>query len=265
MDLATYKAFTLPLVKNLSRDERVLGLVAVGSMAATAIQPDKWSDHDFLVVTEAGVEDEYRDSIAWLPPYRSIVLKFRETRHGRKILYDDGHLLEYAFFNCYDFHLVKINSYRILIDRAGFKKLVESVVSETRSSGDQAKRNDELLFGQFITHLLVGYSRHARGEKINGAQFVKHFALEDLIGLVTRHIPAEDASVLDNIATTRRFELAYPGIGGELNAASFLDTPQCALAFLALAERELCEEYPVYNAAAVAAVRKAIDTRVQHS
>lgn len=48
MDPNAYNQFTETLVGNLNRDERVLGLVAVGSMAATHHQPDEWSDHDFL-------------------------------------------------------------------------------------------------------------------------------------------------------------------------------------------------------------------------
>jgi hypothetical protein len=60
MDAVTYKAFTDSLVSNLTADERVLGLVAVGSMAGTQVQPDIWSDHDFLIVTIDGAEDELR-------------------------------------------------------------------------------------------------------------------------------------------------------------------------------------------------------------
>jgi hypothetical protein len=51
MHLDAYNQFTQGLVDNLSANERVLGLVAVGSMAATHHQPDAWSDHDFLIVT----------------------------------------------------------------------------------------------------------------------------------------------------------------------------------------------------------------------
>ncbi len=259
MDSKTYWAFTDSLVKNLSGDSRVLGLVAVGSMASTHNQPDEWSDHDFLVVTTPGAEEEFRNSTAWLPPYRPIVLNFRETKHGKKVLYDDGHLLEYAFFNAKDFHVVKINSYCILIDRGGFKKLVEEVIGETKVSGERSQ-SDELLFGQFLTHLLVGCGRHARGERLNGAQFVKQYALENLLGLLTRRIPAEDKSVLDNIVTTRRFERAYPTMGAELNSVLLLETPQAALAMLDLAGRLLPNRLPNYNMAAFSTVHRFIES-----
>jgi hypothetical protein len=139
MDSKTYKAFTDSLVANLSRDKRVLGLVAVGSMAGTLNQQDEWSDHDFLVLTIPGVEEEFRTSTTWLPDYRPIVLNLRETKHGIKILYDDGHLLEYAIFNREEFRVVKINSYRILIDRGGFDDLVKRTVWKPAHQRDNLK------------------------------------------------------------------------------------------------------------------------------
>ena len=147
MDINTYNIFTQSLFANLRRDHRVLGLVAVGSMAGTLTQPDEWSDHDFLAVTAPGAEEEYRTSTHWLPEYRPIVLHLRETAHGVKVLYDDGHLLEYAFFNAEDFHLVKINSYRILIDRGGFRKLVENAVAETRAAVAKSRRAMNISLG----------------------------------------------------------------------------------------------------------------------
>jgi hypothetical protein len=90
------------------------------------------------------------------------------------------------------------------------------------------------------------------------------YALEDLLGLFTRHVPAEDVSVLDNIVRSRRFERAYPGLGAELNAALRQDNPQAALAMLGLAERELARHLAAYKAEAVSAVRKFIESTLEH-
>lgn len=265
MDTKTYNAFTDSLVEELNRDERVLGLVAVGSMADTHNQPDEWSDHDFLAVTVPGAEEEFRKSTTWLPEYRRIVLHLRETTHGVKALYDDGHLLEYAFFNADDFPVVKINSYRILIDRGGFRELVERVAADTQASSVRSQQNDDWLFGQFITHLLVGSGRYARGERLSGAQFVKQYAINDLLLLLTRNIPLERQAVLDTIEPTRRFERAYPRLGAELNLALSQETPQTALALLDLAENELSGKLNVYDSAAVSTVRELIQSVLHQS
>jgi hypothetical protein len=50
MTLEEYQAFTDTLQRNLEQDDRVIGLVAAGSMAGEHHLPDRWSDHDFLVI-----------------------------------------------------------------------------------------------------------------------------------------------------------------------------------------------------------------------
>ena len=48
-----YAAFTEALRARLEADPRVVGLVALGSMARRDYEPDRWSDHDFFVITRA--------------------------------------------------------------------------------------------------------------------------------------------------------------------------------------------------------------------
>jgi hypothetical protein len=254
MDLAAFEAFTQTLTKNLSGDERVLGLVAVGSMAATNNQPDEWSDHDFIIVTTPGAEEEFRRSTQWLPSHQPLVLHFRETQHGVKALYADGHLLEFAVFDADEFlRVMKINSHRVLIDRAGFGELVRQVVEITKQWNLDRQRTEEFLFGQFLTHLLVGAGRHARGEQLSGYQFVKSYALADLLQLLARFLPGDAG--LDSIDNFRRFERAYPALEAEINTALGLDTPRAALALLELAERELADKSKAYPTLAIAAVK----------
>jgi hypothetical protein len=59
-----YGAFTEALRRSLEADPRVLGLVAVGSMAERETRPDAWSDHDFLVVVSPGAQEEMRNELA---------------------------------------------------------------------------------------------------------------------------------------------------------------------------------------------------------
>jgi len=94
-----YQAYTSALVKQLEADPRVIGLLALGSMARTAHQPDEWSDHDFYVVTEAGQQEWFRTHSEWAPDADKLVLWFRETEHGVKGIYESGHLIEFAVYD----------------------------------------------------------------------------------------------------------------------------------------------------------------------
>ena len=48
-----YQRFSRTLIDRLDGMPAVLGLVALGSMAARDYGPDRWSDHDFFVIVEA--------------------------------------------------------------------------------------------------------------------------------------------------------------------------------------------------------------------
>ncbi len=79
-----YEAFTESLRVRLEEDPRVLGLVALGSMARQDYEPDRWSDHDFFVITRSGEQEAFRGDRSWLPRSDRIVLSYRETPHGVK-------------------------------------------------------------------------------------------------------------------------------------------------------------------------------------
>lgn len=239
MDSARYHAFTRALTERLKADECVRGLVAVGSMAASDHQPDEWSDHDFLMLVTDEAADHFRTEIEWLPDHESIILKFPETEHGVKVLYQDGHLLEFAVFTAADFDLARINSHRVLIDKDGFGERVARLVTDTADRAANDQKNDAWLLSQLLTHLLVGVGRHARGERISGRRFVKDLALGDLLQLLARYVPQEAEGYMDSLDIYRRFELAYPVLGEKVNAGLGQPTPRAALALLDLAEREL--------------------------
>ncbi|MES1246605.1 MAG: hypothetical protein ABUS54_02900, partial [Actinomycetota bacterium] len=64
----------------------MLALVAVGSMAERDSSPDAWSDHDFFVIAKPGEQERLRSQLGWLPEAGRIVLAFRETAHGVKVV-----------------------------------------------------------------------------------------------------------------------------------------------------------------------------------
>ncbi len=236
-----YRRFTERLRERLAADERALGLVAVGSMAAVDYQPDEWSDHDFFVVTPPGVQEELRADVSWLPDADRIAFWHRETEHGLQVFYDDGHLLEFAVFALGEIGLAGVNRYRVLLDRGG----VEEQMAATRLHTQSRPRDDDRhQFGKFLACIQVGAGRARRGEELSGAMFVKDLALRFLVVLITRAVPAQDASLLDDLDPLRRFDLVYPAIARELVDLSRRDTLRAARGLLDVAERELRPRRP---------------------
>jgi hypothetical protein len=259
MNPAAYQRFTDIIVRNLEADSRVLGLVAAGSMAQADHMPDEWSDHDFWIVTESGAQEIFRTDYTWLPDAEEIVLTFRETAHGLKIVYRHGHLIEYAVFDPEELRVTKINSFRVLLDREQIAERLAEIRQTTIQMFNDNVRDEFFLFGQFLTNLLVGVGRHARGEHLSGHHFVKLKAVEHLLWLLARHLQPAQPDLLDDIDPFRRVEFAFPEIGDALNQALLCETPQAAQHLLAIAEKALPSFLSNYPQAAVDAVRGAID------
>ncbi|PTW01764.1 nucleotidyltransferase-like protein [Halanaerobium saccharolyticum] len=129
MKLNKYEKFTDDLKEKLLNYNQVTGLVAVGSMSKKDHLPDEWSDHDFFVIVKSGYQKYFRENLSWLPDFENILLSFQETEHGLKVFYNNGHLIEFAIFDQEELFLAKINSYRILIDKANIKKNIEKMVN----------------------------------------------------------------------------------------------------------------------------------------
>ncbi len=238
METADYQRFTEELRRRLEADERVVGLVALGSMAGRDYAPDAFSDHDFFVVTRPGEQEHFRRETGWVPEADKLVLWMRETAHGVKALFESGHLLEFAVFSPEELHLARVNRYRVLLDRGGME---ETLAAVARHTAQQGSPDDGWLLGQFLTQLLIGAGRHARGERLSGHSRVKEEALRHLVWLLARHVRAEHSALLDDLDALRRFERVFPELGQELNAALKQETPQAALQMLDLAERKVRE------------------------
>ena len=99
MEPEAFRGWTARLSEGLQVDNRVIGLVMLGSSADVGRVPDQWSDHDFFVITHPGAQEAMRQDLDWLPDPDQIVLNVRETAHGLKVLYADGHLIEFAIFD----------------------------------------------------------------------------------------------------------------------------------------------------------------------
>src|SRR5207253_10826009 len=151
----------------LAADERVLGLVALGSMSGEP-PPDQWSDHDFFVISRPGEQERMRTELSWLPDGEEIVLAYRETAHGVKVLYRDAHLLEFAVFDPEEMSVARINRFRVLLDRGGVAQRMRAL--RERTAGDLADRRPDLRWssGQILTALPVGPRPYRPRERHDG-------------------------------------------------------------------------------------------------
>jgi predicted nucleotidyltransferase len=247
-----YTAFTDELSSRLAALDGVIGLVAVGSMAARDYDPDEWSDHDFFVVTHPGRQEGYRQDVAWLPRGDAIALAFRETDHGLKVVYDDGHLVEFAVFDLEELGLAGVNRYRVLFDEGG----VEERLAEVAAATARRPRDERRDFGMFVAHVLVGAGRARRGEVLSGGSFVREHALRPLCTLLQREVSSELASLTDDLDPLRRFELLHPELGGELARIVEQEPIAAGLGLLDVADRELRPRRPDLPWAAADAVRE---------
>ncbi|WP_223634444.1 hypothetical protein [Corallococcus sp. EGB] len=259
MDSAAYQAFTTELTRAADADGRFRGLVALGSMAARDYAPDDFSDHDFFAIAWPGHAETSRQERGWLPRAESIALAFRETAHGFKVVYRDGHLLEFAVFELEELSYARVNRYRVLVDKGGVTERMDERARDTASELRRTGSDDAWLFGQWLTQVLVGVGRHARGEGLSGRARLDD-AVRLFCVLLARHVPSPAGSLLDGLDPVRRVERVYPETGAELSRALEGDTPGLARTLLRLAEREL-SHVPGWPRDGVAAVRERIEAR----
>lgn len=259
MQLEQYRAFTTTLTETLRHDPRVVGLIALGSMAEQDYAPDRWSDHDFFVITEPGVQEALRSDLSWLPDHSRIAFTLREGPHALRVVYDTGHILEPVVFDEVELDGAYANRYRVLIDRADVTAKIATAAARTADEAQRSADSDEFNLGMFLVNLLVGVGRYYRGERLSGHTYVKVYAQDHLLRLLGKYVPAVQRSLLDNLAPSRRFEQVYPELGAALDAIALLPAPDAAVCLLDLAEQALMDRMPAFPAAHLAVVRRYID------
>ena len=216
MDADAYDDYTRRLVRWAERRSDVLGVVALGSTASTDHRPDRYSDHDLFVVTVDGAAQALRDDVGWLPDAHRIALCHIETRHGRGVVYDDGHLVEIAVFEPGELHVCRVNTYRVLHDTGDVAAWIAALASTTTAAQAAADPDGTERFAAFVQQMIVGINRDARGEHLSASARLRGQALELLASLVRDLVPAAPDAAIDNLDPHRRFELAHPEIGRRL-------------------------------------------------
>ena len=212
-----YQEFTDTLVSTLEGDSHILGIVALGSMAERGRTPDEWSDHDFFVITEDA--EAFRATIVWLPRHEEIALWFRETAHGCKAIYDDGHLIEYAVFTPDEISLARANDYRVLLDRERIEQRMAAIATKRDPSPARP-----WLTGMFLANLSVAAARARRGETLSARWMLMH---------AMRHLVLLLGGGPDDLDALRRFH--HDGV----ESAMQQDVLTAARELLGIYEREV--------------------------
>ncbi|MCM2333771.1 MAG: hypothetical protein NDI82_07470, partial [Anaeromyxobacteraceae bacterium] len=193
-----HRDFTARLVARLAADPDVLGVVTLGSTSGLPPAPDAFSDHDFFVVVRPGAQERLRADLGWLPDPGEVVLAFRETAHGLKVLYRGGHLAEFAVFDPDELALARVNRYAVPLDRSDVAARLAGVRAATAAAA--APPPDEAWqAGQLLTNLVVGAGRAARGERLSGHGLVRVGALGHLVALLRARLPAAARAPLDDL------------------------------------------------------------------
>ncbi len=251
-----FAEFTRRVVSRAAAEPDVLGVVALGSTSGEPPLPDAWSDHDLFLVTRPGAQERFRTDPGWLPDAERLVLWHRETAHGLKAIWDDGHLAELAVFDPDELALARVNRYRVLLDRSDVAARLRAVRVATTSRTLSEHPDDRWLVGQLLGALLVGAARAARGERLSGHQLVRGAAVGHLLMLAARHLKPAAGAALDDLDPFRRAERGFPTLAAEIEAALRLPVPAAARALLDAAERALRDRVPWPGPAAEAVRRR---------
>ena len=220
MTPAEHAAFTREAGARLEAHPDVLGLVGLGSTSGLPPAPDAFSDHDLFVVTRPGAQERYRQDLGWLPSSAGpVVLSFRETAHGVKVLLESGHLVEFAVFALEELSLARVNRYGVLLDKADVAARLERVREATAAAGDGHRPDLAWHAGQFLTALVAGAGRAARGEHLSGHQLVRVAALGHLVALLRAGLSPAAAGSLDDLDPFRRLEQALPPVARAIDEA----------------------------------------------
>lgn len=240
-----YEGFTRTLHERLAADARVIGLIALGSMADVT-RRDQWSDHDFWVITNPSHAEAFLSDLSWLPNADDIVLAFRQGHSYYTVLYRSGHSIEFAVFDPEQMQRGKTNRYAVLFDKADIASALQQIREQTITSTrrEQAEISDTTLLNYFFIQLLTGVQRYYRGEFLSSQQTIYSSAVNNLLFLIHRYIPAEEATMIDTFDQRRYFERVYPTIAQQIHAALKQEIPATALGLLLIADEYLAPPHP---------------------
>jgi hypothetical protein len=207
VNIEEFIAYSEALADSVTEHPDVLGLVLVGSAADTS-RADEWSDHDFFLIVKVGSGERLRKDLSWLPDSSKVSIAARETAHGLKVVYENGHVLEFAVFEDPELELASVNYWAVPVDKTNITSRVQAI--EARTSGSAFEEDKE--WGLFLALILIAVGRARRGEVLIAGQAIRSYYLKHVLGFVRdRKNPVPGTEGLeDNLDRFRRFEKQFP-------------------------------------------------------
>ncbi len=258
VDHTQFHNFTRTLETTLNADERVLALVAIGSLAQSE-HIDQWSDHDFWVITTTAAQTDFLSDLSWLPNHTAIALALRPAQEYYTILYTTGHIAEFAVFGPHDLSRGRLTYYRILFDKQDITTRIQAITTQVQQE-QQNGYNASATFGHFLVTLCTGVGRAARGESLSAYTYIFQYAVDALLTLITHHVPAQRHELSDSFDPRRRFERGYPDLNTTLVRLLPLSPAVAARHLLDLAERLFANGTLAIDLQALATTRAYLET-----
>lgn len=249
-----FEQLSLALADGVRAHADLVGLALLGSTSDEArSRRDEWSDHDFFALIAEGRGASVRPDLSWLPDQDRLVLTAREGDIGFVAVYDDGHVLEFAFAEAAELDGALAAEATVVIDDAAgaTRQLIERAQTRASSADSFVPVNDARLV---LVKLLIGVGRVRRGERLNGGAFIRQWAVQHLVRAVRGRFAGDSTSLRDVNDPMRRFERDFPVWGARIAEALAHDEETAALCLFALL-RELeggWAEFPTDAADAVA-------------
>ncbi|TVP71498.1 MAG: hypothetical protein EA340_04525 [Nitriliruptor sp.] len=204
--------------------DEVLGIVGVGSTSGER-RPDRFSDHDVVIVTSTDAEAaRLRHDASLLPLGTQPLLAFTEPDHGLTVILADGHLLEFAICTPDDLGWFAADRHRVLFDRGPVAETLRDVLEARARQGasDGASAVEARMVAHYhhlLKEFIVAIARVGRGERISAHRHLHAAAVDDLLVLVRACVPCEAVGSEDPYDPARRLERSHPAIARRLDAA----------------------------------------------
>lgn len=239
--------------RSLKESGRGLALFGLGSVGLETDRLDEHSDLDFFAIVEPGSKELFlRDDLDWLARVHPLVYRFRNTRDGFKVLFDDGVFAEFAVFEPAELADIPFARGRIVWKQP---HVDDSIAIPVLAGIPREPAGAEWLVGEALTNLYVGLGRFRRGEKLAAARLIQSHAVDRILELAPLVEP-ETPSLRDPFSGERRFEQRFPKVAAELPRFNqgYERSPESALAIL-----EFLERHFEVNPAMAAAIRNLIE------
>ncbi len=184
-------------------------------MAEKEQRPDKYSDHDFIIITKNGYQEKLKQNLEWLPDNENLIYDFKESKLAVKAIYEYGHIVEFIVADQEELKDIPLNTYKIMFDKSNLDDLLKKYAKNTENNS-KLQISNERLIGQIIFDLKIGIDRYLRGEHLSAFKKIKCLCVERLLILIQKNINTKIDKTYDNLDPFRRVELLYPTFGKKI-------------------------------------------------